>query len=121
MSYLHYLCLFANSGVQRTLCWVFVFLVFVLCTLCCQFLWIVYFSLSFRLVYPMLPVSLDCLFFIVLSVFSNVYVLSRNFIYIFVNLIEPCSQYGPCDIIGNGKYTSYYFVFVRLRHISYNN
>ena len=29
---------------------------FVLCTLCCQFLWIVF----LRLVYPMLPVSLDC-------------------------------------------------------------
>jgi hypothetical protein len=29
---------------------------FVLCTLCCQFLWIVF----LRLVYPLLPVSLDC-------------------------------------------------------------
>ena len=37
---------------------------FVLCTLCCQFLWIVRFWLPLRLVYPMLPVSLDCLFFI---------------------------------------------------------
>jgi hypothetical protein len=33
---------------------------FVLCTLCCQFLWIVHVWLSLRLVYPMLPVSLDC-------------------------------------------------------------
>ena len=37
---------------------------FVLCTLCCQFLWIVRFWLPLRLVYPMLPVSLDCPFLI---------------------------------------------------------
>ena len=37
---------------------------FVLCTLCCQFLWIVSFWLPLRLVYPMLPVSLDCPFLI---------------------------------------------------------
>ena len=45
---------------------------FVLCTLCCQFLWIVpsscvpfvasFSGLSLRLVYPLLPVSLDCPF-----------------------------------------------------------
>jgi hypothetical protein len=43
MSYLRYLCLFAYSGVQHILCYVFVLFVFVLCTLCCQFLWIVHF------------------------------------------------------------------------------
>ena len=37
---------------------------FVLCTQCCQFLWIVRFWLPLRLVYPMLPVSLDCQFLI---------------------------------------------------------
>ena len=37
---------------------------FVLCTQCCQFLWIVRFWLPLRLVYPMLPVSLDCPFLI---------------------------------------------------------
>ena len=53
-------------------------LVFVLCTLCCQFLWIVHFwllllySLTFicfvylRLVYPILHVSLDCSFLLFL-------------------------------------------------------
>jgi hypothetical protein len=46
-----YLCLFAYSGVQHILC-CFVFL---------------------RVVYPVLSVSLDCPFFIALSVFSNVY------------------------------------------------
>jgi hypothetical protein len=41
MSYLRYLCLFAYSGVKHILCFVLFF--FVLCTLCCQFLWIVHF------------------------------------------------------------------------------
>jgi hypothetical protein len=83
----------------------------ILCTLCCQFLWIVHFWLSLRcsltffypvscvpyvasfsglyifdcpfgvlkhlfilcLVYPILPVSLDCTLLIAPSVFSNVY------------------------------------------------
>jgi hypothetical protein len=53
VSYLHYLCLFAHSCVQHILCCVFVLFFFVLCTLCCQFLWIVHFY------YP--------------SIFSNVY------------------------------------------------
>jgi hypothetical protein len=63
------------------LCCVFVLFSFILCTLCCQFLWIVFVLFSFilctlccqflwivlcfcfvflHLVYPMLPVSLDC-------------------------------------------------------------
>ena len=37
----------AQSDVQHTLC-VFVLISFILCTLCCQFLWIVHFSSSFR-------------------------------------------------------------------------
>ena len=76
-SFLRYLCLLAYSGVQHILCYVFVLFVFLLCTLCCQFLWIFLFCLSsscvpyvasfpglscfvcLPLVYPMLPVSLD--------------------------------------------------------------
>jgi len=50
MSYLHYLCLFVYSGVQHILCCV-----------------------CLRLVYSMLPVSLDCPFLIGPSVFSNIY------------------------------------------------
>ena len=42
MTYLLYLCLFAYSGVQHILCCVFVLFVFVLCTICCQYLWIVH-------------------------------------------------------------------------------
>ena len=56
MFYLSYLCLFAHSGVQHILCSVFVLFVFVLC-----------------LVYPMLPVSLECPFLIAPLVLSNVY------------------------------------------------
>ena len=49
MSYSRYLCLFAYSGVQRILCSGFFFGGgFVLCILCCQFLWIVHILLPLR-------------------------------------------------------------------------
>jgi len=54
MSYLRCLCLFVYSGIQHVLCCVFDLF-------------------FFRLVYLMLPVSLDCHFMISPSVFSNVY------------------------------------------------
>ena len=54
MSYLRYLCMLAHSDVQHILGCVFWF----------DFL---------RLVYPMLPVSLDCPLLITPSVFSNVF------------------------------------------------
>ena len=63
MSYLCHLCLLAHSGVQHALCCVFGLFVFVLC-----------------LVFPMLSVSLDCLFWIAPSVFSNAYLV------VFLNL-----------------------------------
>jgi hypothetical protein len=51
MSYLRYLCLFVYSGFQHILfCFCFVFI---------------------RLMYPMLPVSLDCPVVISPSIFSN--------------------------------------------------
>jgi hypothetical protein len=48
------------------LCFVFVLFFSVLSTLCCQFLWIVlcFCFVSLRLFYPMLPVSLDCVVFL---------------------------------------------------------
>ena len=57
--YLRYLCLFTYSGVLHisVLCFCFTFL---------------------RLVYPMLPVSVDCPFLIAPSVFSNVYLETIN-------------------------------------------
>ena len=48
MSFLCYLCLFAYNGVKHILCYVYVLFVFVLCTLCYQFLWIVPFWLPLR-------------------------------------------------------------------------
>jgi len=93
MSYLRYLCLFAYSGVQHILTiWVsctrqdlldlhgclgsprFVLrsLMLIVLVFCVVF---VLFVLVLCLVCPMLPVSLDCPFFIALSVFSNVYYL----------------------------------------------
>jgi hypothetical protein len=56
MSYLRCLCLFANSGVQRILCCVFL-----------------------RIVCLVLPVSLDCLSLITPSVLSNFYLQSSRF------------------------------------------
>ena len=50
ISYLRYVWLFANSGVQHILCCVFP-----------------------RIVYPMLPVALDCPLLIAASVFFSVY------------------------------------------------
>ena len=51
MSYLHYLCLLAHSGVQHILFYVCVFL---------------------RLVYPMLPGFLDCPFLIEYNAYPTV-------------------------------------------------
>jgi hypothetical protein len=48
MSYLRYLWLFTYSGVQHILCCVIALFFFVLCALCCQFLWIVHFRLSLQ-------------------------------------------------------------------------
>ena len=53
MSYLRYLCLFAYSGVQHILCCIFVS--------------------GLRLVYPMLPVSMECSFLIAPSAFFHIY------------------------------------------------
>ena len=48
MSCLDYMCLCVYSCVQRILCCVFVLFFFVLCALCCQFLWIFHFLLHLR-------------------------------------------------------------------------
>jgi len=48
ISSLRWLCLFAYSGVKHILHCVFVLFFFVLCALCCQYLWIVHFLLSLR-------------------------------------------------------------------------
>ena len=43
MSYIRYLCLFACGGVKHIFRCVFALCFFVLCTLCCQFIWIFHF------------------------------------------------------------------------------
>ena len=48
MFYLGYLCLLAYNGVQHIFCCVFALFFFVLCSLSCQFLWIVHLWLSLR-------------------------------------------------------------------------
>ena len=48
MSFLHCLRLLANSVVQRILCCIYILFFFVLCNLCCQFVWIVLFWLPLR-------------------------------------------------------------------------
>ena len=48
MPYLRHLCLFVHNDVQHILCCVFVLFFLVLCTLWCQFLWVVNFWLPLR-------------------------------------------------------------------------
>ena len=55
MYYLRHLCLFVYSGIQHMMCFV-----------------------SLRLVYPMLPVSLDFPLLISPSVFCNVYLFRKH-------------------------------------------
>ena len=82
MSYLPYLYLFVYSSIQHILCCIFALFVFVLCTQCCQCLWITNSWLPCRLfltfiylVYPVLPVSLDYPFSVALSVVSGLSIL----------------------------------------------
>ena len=48
MPFLRYMCLSAYNGFQHIVCCVFALFVSVMCTLCCQFLWIVHFWLPLR-------------------------------------------------------------------------
>ena len=71
---------------------------FVLCTLCCQFLWIVSFWLPLRLVYPMLPVSLDCRFWLPLRLVYPMLPVSWIVRFLLpLRLVYPCSAYLDCD------------------------
>ena len=84
MSYLRYSCLLAYSVVQH-ICVVF---------LCCL-------SLVLCLVYPILPFSLNYLFFIHPSVFSNMYVLNLIFI-IVVKLgvsVQHCTDIADSNAV----------------------
>ena len=69
----------------------FVFSLLQFCILCCQLLWVVYFCFVFSpsILYPMLPVSLGCLFLISLSVFSNVYLKLNLTLTLFLYFMKP--------------------------------
>jgi hypothetical protein len=77
MSYLRYLCVLAYSDIQHILCFVFRRLVYPMLpvSLDCPYLNApsVFSNIVLCLVYPMLPGSLDCAFCIAPSVFSNVF------------------------------------------------
>ena len=74
MSYLRYLCLLACSGVRQIYYCVFLLFFFVLCILCCQFLWMIHFWLPLRysLTFIYLPVSLAFPFLVAILV-SNIH------------------------------------------------
>ena len=79
MSYLCYLCLFGNSGIQHIFCGVF--------------------PCFLRLVYPMLSIFLDCPFLIAPSVFSNVYFMENCifwFLVLFPFRLNYC--YNECKL-----------------------
>jgi hypothetical protein len=76
MSWLRNLCLFTHSGVQHILCCGFVFSLFILCTLCCQFLWIIHF---------------DCPFGILLTFIYNK--APKNLTKYIVNFTNTCNYY----------------------------
>jgi len=74
MSYLRYLCLFVHNGAQHILCCVFVLSFFVLCALCCQFLWIVIFFIA-----PSVFYSVYCICDIItILILSNTYIILGN-------------------------------------------
>ena len=54
------LCLSTNSGIQHILCCVFGLFFLVLCTLCCQFLWIIPFFIVFRYSLIFIEITLYC-------------------------------------------------------------
>ena len=61
MFFFYIICVwFAYSGVQHILCWVFVLFVFVLCTLCYKFLWIVLFWVRLRHSLTFNKIQLPC-------------------------------------------------------------
>jgi hypothetical protein len=63
LCYLHYLCLFARSGGQHISCCVFALFVFFLCTICCQFHWILHFLLPVP--YSLTFISINAVFILV--------------------------------------------------------
>ena len=101
---IYFICVCLRIVVSNTYCVVFLLLFFfILCTLCCQFLWIVF---ALHLVYPMLPVSLDCFCFIFLHLVYPILPVSLDcFCFIFLHLVYPML---PVSL------NCFYFVFLHL-------
>jgi hypothetical protein len=89
MSYLRYLHFFAYSGVQHILCCVFL-----------------------RLLYPMLPVSVDCSFLITLSVFSGLFTFDYPFSILWIVHFWLPLQYSlDCSFLITPSVFSGLFIF----------
>ena len=98
MSYLRLLCLFVYCDVQHILGCVFLFF-FVLCALCCQFLWIVQ-------------------FLIVPSVFTNIYLFIQP---LFIEMPVPCQEsWRLCICVRriNFAFFSTYVLLIRIWNFS---
>ena len=81
MFYLHYLCLLAYSGVQNKLCPVFLLFFVVLCTICCQFIWIGHFVLPLRYsltFFELINMFIQCQVCLYFSIYQYVYLLSHT-------------------------------------------
>ena len=70
--------------------WLFILFYFIFCC---------FFAFVLCLVYPMLPVSLDCPFLFVSSVFSNVYLKKYYFIWVQKRNMEDRSEYPNLFVI----------------------
>ena len=78
--YMPYLCLVSNSGVQHISCCVFVLLVFILCILCCRFLWIVHFCLHFQYYITFIYI------YVIFILFSKMILFLTTWPYMYCNL-----------------------------------
>ena len=100
MPYLRYLCLLAYSGVQHIsgcVAFCFVFL---------------------RLVYPMLPVSLDCSFAIALLVFSDVYLTCVGLYIHTYSIVNKCVDHINISTMMTGPVTEYTFLEIAIHCIN---
>ena len=95
MSYWPYLYLFEYGGSQHILHCVFVLFVFVLCTICCRFLWIVY-------------------FFIVPSVFSNVYSATNHSVHFWLSLWYSLAFFTFIKLVIKSENCAYCIIVYRL-------
>jgi hypothetical protein len=85
MSCLRCLCLLACGGVRLALCCVYALFFFVLCTLCCQFIWIAHFWFSFGVLWR--------LFFFILVTYTVNQVHHGNIVCLWIEINNICPSY----------------------------